>query len=365
MYISVPVLALLAIGGYAFMNQPKFGKAPAGNRKKALEDSPNFRNGQFQNLSNTPSFTEGANYFTVLKKFIFDRNKNATPKGEIPSEKINLKTLDPKEDVLVWFGHSSYFMQVDSKKILVDPVFSGHASPVTFSTPAFEGTNNYKADDIPDIDYLFITHDHWDHLDYETIRKLKPKINKVITGLGSGEHLESWGYNPHRIIEKDWNEEFQLEQDFVVNTVPARHFSGRGFKRNTVLWTSFALRTPSMNIFIGGDSGYDSHFKEAGKKLGPFDLAILENGQYNRHWKFIHMMPKETLQAAHDLRTRKLLPVHNSKFALANHSWDAPLETISGLHKDENLQLLTPLIGEKVLLKKENQDFRKWWRGAK
>ncbi|GHA33465.1 MBL fold metallo-hydrolase [Salinimicrobium marinum] len=361
MYISIPVLTILGIGGYAFMKQSKFGKAPSGERKNKVENSPNYRNGQFQNLSDTPSFTEGANYFTVLKKFLFEKDKRSTPSKEIPTIKTDLQNLNPQEEVLVWFGHSSYFFQVDGKKILVDPVFSGHASPVAFSARAFKGTNNYKAEDIPEIDILFLTHDHWDHLDYDTIMKIKPKIKKIITGLGTGEHLEAWGFNPAIITEKDWNEEVILEDGIKVNTAPARHFSGRGFKRNGVLWTSFVLQTPSYKMFLGGDSGYDDHFKEIGKKFGPFDLALLENGQYNRHWKYIHMMPEETLQAAKDLRTKRLLPVHNSKFALANHSWDAPLKTISTLHRNDYFQLLTPRIGEKVYLKSDDQNFTKWW----
>ncbi|WP_424493858.1 MBL fold metallo-hydrolase [Salinimicrobium sp. GXAS 041] len=362
--IAIPALALLGFGAYAFMNRPKFGKRPSGKRKLELNNSPHYRSGAFHNLSHTPSFTEGATYFSVLKKFLFEKNENARPKAEIPSVKTDLHKWKPEENILVWFGHSSYFMQIDGKKILVDPVFSGHASPIKLTTSAFPGSNYYTAEDIPEIDYLFITHDHWDHLDYETITKLQPKIKKIITGLGTGEHLESWGFDRDIIIEKDWYQKEVLEDNFVVNAVPARHFSGRNFKRNTVLWTSFALRTPSFNIFLGGDSGYDSHFKEAGESFGPFDLAILENGQYNQDWKYIHMMPEETLQAAHDLRAARLLPVHNSKFALAKHSWYEPLESISSLHKNGKMQLLTPLIGEKVYLNNPDQQFTKWWRNV-
>ena len=360
MYISIPVLALLGVGGYAFMNQSKFGKTPSGERKIKIENSPYFRNGQFQNLRDTPSFTEGANYFTVLKKFLFEKDKRSTPPQAIPTVQTDLKNLDIQEEVLVWFGHSSYYFQIDGKKILVDPVFSGHASPVAFSTRAFKGTNIFKAEDIPEIDFLFLTHDHWDHLDYDTLIKMKPKVKKIIKGLGTGEHLEAWGFHPDLIIEKDWNEEIVLADGFKVFTVPARHFSGRGFKRNDVLWTSFVLQTPTYKMFLGGDSLYDDHFKEIGNKFGPFDLVMLENGQYNKHWKYIHMMPDETLQAAKDLHAKKLLPVHNSKFALANHSWDAPLKTISNLHRNQ-FKLLTPRIGEKVYLKSEDQQFSRWW----
>jgi L-ascorbate metabolism protein UlaG (beta-lactamase superfamily) len=242
-------------------------------------------------------------------------------------------------------------MQVDGKKILVDPVFSGHASPLKFTTKSFKGADVYTTDDIPELDYLFITHDHWDHLDHETVLKLKPKIKKIITGLGTGAHLEHWGFNKNMIIEKDWNEEIVLEQGFVVNTTPARHFSGRGFKRQQSLWMSFVLRTPTMKIYLGGDSGYDSHFADIGERFGPFDLAILECGQYNKSWKYIHMMPEELIQAGQDLKAKKIIPVHWSKFTLSLHSWDDPILRVTAEAKKKGFPLIHPMIGEEVDLK--------------
>jgi L-ascorbate metabolism protein UlaG (beta-lactamase superfamily) len=226
---------------------------------------------------------------------------------------------------------------------------------------SFKGTDIYTSADIPEIDYLFITHDHWDHLDYKTITELKPKIGKVITGLGTGAHLERWGFNPQIIIENDWFDELILDDGFTVNTTPARHFSGRSTKPNQSLWVSFVLKTPSIQIFIGGDGGYDEHFAEIGEKFGGFDLAILENGQYNTSWKYIHMMPDEVLQAAKDLRTKRLFPVHNSKFALANHSWDTPLKAITEFNRTIKQPLITPMVGELVYLKDSTQKYSEWW----
>ena len=362
MYLAIFIFILIAFGIIIFFRLPKFGKLPTGDRLIKIRASPNFKNGTFQNQSVTPDLTEGATYFSVLKKFIFEKKERNKPLDTIPSIKTNLLNLDAAKDVLIWFGHSSYFIQVEGKRILVDPVLSGVASPVSFSTNAFKGTDIYTTEDIPLIDYLFISHDHWDHMDYETLVKLKPKIKRIICGLGTGEHLEYWGYHKDVIIEKDWNEEIILEDGFVVNTTPARHFSGRGLKRNKALWVSFVLQTHGLKIFIGGDSGYDKHFKEIGENFGPFDLAILENGQYDISWKYIHMMPGEVLKAAKELNARKLLPVHSSKFAIANHPWDAPLSSISALSKDFNIKLITPLIGEQVNLKDSNQQFTEWWR---
>lgn len=360
MIITIIILTALVAFFYLFMQKAQFGKRPSGNRLELIKKSPNFRNGSFQNLSHTPDLTEGISLFSVLKEFLFNNNKLKKPSQKIPTIKTNLLQLDPSENIVVWFGHSSYFIQVDGKKLLVDPVLSGSASPLSFTNKAFEGTDVYTTDDFPEIDYLFISHDHWDHLDYKTIMKLKPKIKTIICGLGTGAHFEHWGFDTNIIIEKDWNETIKLEDGFTVNTVPARHFSGRSFIRNKAIWTSFVLQTPSSKLFIGGDSGYDTHFVEIGKQFGPFDLVFLENGQYDKSWKYIHMTPNEVLQAAIDLNTKALFPVHSSKFVLANHDWNEPLSTITALSKTTNIHLITPIIGEKTNIKTE-KEFPKWW----
>ncbi|HNU87146.1 MAG TPA: MBL fold metallo-hydrolase, partial [Ferruginibacter sp.] len=341
--VTVVIVFIIAVN--VFMQQSKFGKIPAGKRLEEIMSSANYREGKFQNQSPTPDLTEGANYYSILKDFFFYKSKRSAPSVLLPSQKTNLLTLDPEKNVLIWFGHSSYFMQVDGKRILVDPVLSGSASPLKFTTKSFPGTDVYTTDDIPDIDYLFISHDHWDHLDHETVLKLKPKIKKIITGLGTGAHLEHWGFDQQIIIEKDWNEEVVLDEGFVVNTVPARHFSGRGFKRQQAIWLSFVLQTPTQKIFIGGDSGYDYHFLKIGDQFGPFNLVILECGQYNKSWKHIHMMPEELVQAAQDLKAEKLMPVHWAKFSLALHSWDEPIIRVTGEAKRKNFPVIHPMIG--------------------
>ncbi len=357
-FALIILISITAI--YLFMHTARFGAPPAGQRLRKIRHSLNYQNGQFQNLSDTPMLSEDGSYFKVLKEFLFDKTKNKKPSLTLPSVKTNLLNLEPYKNVLVWFGHSSYFMQIDGKTILVDPVFSGNASPLRFTTKSFKGSDIYTTDDFPTIDYLFITHDHWDHLDYKTVLRLKSKIRKIITGLGVAAHLQSWGYDINIIEEKDWNEKVFLDEGFTVNTVPARHFSGRGFKRNGSLWMSFILSTPSKRIFIGGDSGYDTHFKIAGDKFGPFDLAILEDGQYDKNWRYIHMTPEETVQASVDLRAKKLLPVHWSKFSLSVHAWNDPIIRIKKEADQRNVDLLHPMIGQKVDLDTE-QVFDLWW----
>lgn len=363
MLTFVAISVFLIVGINLFVRLPKFGKRPDGERKTRIEKSPNYKEGAFKNLNFTPQMT-GEGGFVKIMKDIFNA-KNRRPVDSIPSMKTDLLNLDRDQDILVWFGHSSYFMQIDGKSFLVDPVFCGNASPFSFMIKSFKGTDIYSPADIPEIDNLIITHDHWDHLDYKTISKLKPKIGKVITGLGTGAHLERWGYDPEIIVENDWYEKVNLGGGFTINTTPARHFSGRGPKANQSLWASFVLQTPSIRIFIGGDGGYDEHFAEIGEKFGGFDLAILENGQYNTSWKYIHLMPNEVLQAAKDLKAKRLFPVHSSKFALANHAWDAPLRAISEFNKTVKQPLITPIIGEEVHLKDSTQIFQEWWVGLK
>lgn len=354
------VLAIALVALYFFLKLPKFGKLPFGKRLERIQNSPNYKDGKFQNLTFTPDLTEGETYFRIIKKVLFEKDKRNKPKDRIPSQKTDLLNLNPKENVLVWFGHSSYFIQVEGKTILVDPVFSGAASPVKATTRSFPGSDVYAVDEFPEIDFLFISHDHWDHLDYETVIGLKSKVKNIITGIGTGEHLEYWGFTPKIIFENDWNEQIDLGDGFIVNTTPARHFAGRLFSRNKALWMSFVLTTPKRKIYLGADSGFDTHFEAIGNAFGPFDLAILECGQYNESWKYIHMFPEELITASKNLKAKALLPVHWAKFALANHAWDEPIKRVTVAAEKENLPLLTPMIGQKVTLDVP-QTFEKWW----
>lgn len=360
MLLLLLIILLLFLSVYFFVHRPPFGKIPTGNSLQRIKNSPHYREGKFQNLNPTPDLT--ASYFKVMKEFFTNRSKRLSPKTPLPSQKNDLLALDPTDDMLVWFGHSSYFMQLDGRKFLVDPVFSGAASPIKSTTPSYPGTDRYTPQDFPDIDYLFITHDHWDHLDYETVKQLKPKIKKIITGLGTAAHLQRWGFDLQTVSECDWGDELKLEESFVVNATPARHFSGRGFKRNQVLWMSFVLRTPTQKIYIGGDSGYDTHFASIGQAHGPFDLAILECGQYNQNWRYIHMMPEELITASQELKAKKLLPVHWAKFALAQHAWDDSIIRVTAAAKQSGQEILHPMIGEKLNLKNPAAA-TEWWVG--
>lgn len=363
MIIVLIIIAVLILAIVLYIRQPQFGRSPSGERLERIKLSPNFRDGKFHNVNITPQLAEGQTIGKVMFKFFFKKGPRRVPVDIIPSVKTDLLNLPANENVLVWFGHSSYFMQIDGKRFLVDPVFSGNASPLPGTNKSFKGSDIYSVDDMPVIDYLFLTHDHYDHLDYKTIKALKSKVSKVICGLGVAGHMEHWGYAKNIIIEKDRGEQVELEPGFTVTTAAARHFSGRGFSRNKTLWLSFILKTPTLNIYLGGDSGYDTHFAEIGNKYGPFDLVILEDGQYNLAWPYIHALPEEILKAAQELKAKRLLPVHFGKFAMADHPWDEPITKVAAFSKDYNIPLATPMIGEVVDLNNIHQPFKQWWAG--
>lgn len=354
------ILLILFFGFYLLLQQPQFGLAATGERLERMRQSPNYRNGKFHNLSYTPTLAEGHSMRKVLYNFLFKKVEKRKPVRAIQVVQTDLSALPADKDLLVWFGHSSYLLRLDGKTFLADPVLNHYAAPFSGMNKAFAGTDHYTAEDMPFIDYLLITHDHYDHLDYHTTRKLTGKTGTVITGLGVGAHLERWGFNASQIIEKDWWDVVELGNGFSLHYTPARHFSGRKLQRNTTLWTSFVLKTPRKQLFLGGDSGYDTHFATIGEKFGGFDLAILENGQYNEAWHYIHTLPAEVLQAGKELKAQRIFPVHAAKFDLGGHPWDEPLERITVLNNEQQA-LITPRIGEVVYLD-DSHGFSQWWR---
>jgi len=336
-----------------------FGKNPSGEELARVENSSNYREGIFHNPGNAPVMDENLSFFKILWKFL-NKSKNTVPPGPLPAIKTDLKTLDPGKPVIIWFGHSSYLIHIKNRNILVDPVFSGNASPFPFFARNFTGTNIYSPDDFPAVDVLLLTHDHYDHLDYHTILKIQHRSDIICTSLGVASHLQYWGIDKNKIVEFDWWEEKQVTDEIFLAAAPAKHFSGRGFARFKTLWSSFVLKIGGFTIYIGADSGYDSHFLTIGNKYGPFDLAILESGQYYEAWKNIHMLPEEAVQASIDLQARVMMPVHWGKFSLSLHPWDEPIRRVVRKGAELNVQITTPLIGEPVILNESYPD-KKWW----
>ena len=361
-YIIIAAVVLVISLYFTITRWEVFGSDAKGERLKRMQQSKHYKNHQFRNLSDTPSLAEGYSMPKVMYDFFFKKkNPLLRPLKNIPSIHTDLRALPEDQDVFVWLGHSSYYIRTDGVSFLIDPVLSSYGSPFKFFNKAFAGSDIYKPEDMPDLDYLVITHDHYDHLDYPTVKAIKDKVSKVILPLGVGAHLERWGYQPDQLIEEEWGSEVALKNHLSLIFTPARHFSGRKVKRNVTLWTSYVLKTPTKKLFLGGDSGYDTHFKMIGEKYGPFDYAIIENGQYNEAWKYIHALPDDVIQASLDVQAKKIIPVHSSKFALALHPWNEPLQKVTALGKKKNLTVLTPMIGEPLDLSKADHQFRTWW----
>ena len=348
--ISILFIACCYLALRLFLGQKKFGAFPTGTRLRRIQASPHWQNGAFANTVPSPRRAEGVSFARMLCKFWFGKKDRLIPESSQSFIRVDIASLDKAQDTLVWFGHSSFYLLQNGLSILVDPVFSANAAPFFFSTKAFPGTMVHSPDDIPQVDYLLISHDHWDHLDYKTVTALRGKIGKIVCGLGVGAHLERWGFAGEDIVEGDWGEALRLEQGFTVHLRTTRHFSGRTLRADQSLWAGFVLETPGRRIYYSGDGGYGEHFAQIGREFGPIDLAILENGQYDANWKYMHMVPEEVAQAAIDLHAKVLFPVHNGKFSIASHPWDEPYRRIVQASKGKPYKLLTPIIGEPVFL---------------
>jgi L-ascorbate metabolism protein UlaG (beta-lactamase superfamily) len=347
-----------------FVNQPQFGKQSAESSLDAIANSSHYYDGEFHNLTPTSVLSDNSSTFSILMSNLFSNAGQLRPETPVPTIKTALKKLDKKTDQVIWLGHSSCFVQLEGKTILIDPVFSDYASPPPFFNKAFEGTNIYTADDMPDIDFLLITHDHWDHLDYATVMALKSKVKHVICPLGVGAHFEKWGYAREKIHETDWYNRIELAEELIIHVLPARHYSGRLTTKNKTLWAGFALETGKRRLFFSGDSGYGPHFAEIGRKFAGFDLVFLDCGQYDKRWAYIHMNPEEAVRAAKDLQAKALLPAHVGKFTIARHPWDEPFIRITEASKRENIRLLTPRIGEQIFLDKIQTEMSQWWKST-
>lgn len=338
-----------------------FWANPSWDRLAKIQQSPNYHDGQFWNLTETPMMTpdeNGENDTSILSRLKWDTGRRY-PSQEIPSIKTDLKSLPKNQNTLVRLWHSAYFMILDWKTYLIDPTLVT-GSPVWFVNKPFPWASVYQPEDIPEIDYLIITHDHYDHLDYFTMKEIKDKIWKVITSLWVWAHFERWGFDADDIIEMDRYDESNFDDDIKITCLPARHYSWR-FKQNKTLRSSFMLETPSKTIYIWWDSWYDKFFKEIWEKQPNIDLAIIENGQYDMQRKYIHMLPDDVVKAIKDLNAKKVLTVHNSKYAMANHDWDEPLNALDErVSKEWINSWITPMIWEVVELDNDNQKFSKW-----
>ncbi|MEO1625070.1 MAG: MBL fold metallo-hydrolase [Bacteroidota bacterium] len=358
--LVIVVVLLVAL----FVNlSPQFGGKASKAQQAAYANSDNFKDGAFINIGGVKSEMSMGDMLKAIAG-MFKTIPNAMPSWRIPVQKIDSVAIADYKDTtrLVWFGHSAFLVQINGKTILIDPMLGNVPAP----HPLLGGKRFAKelpitVERLPNIDVVLISHDHYDHLDYGSIKKIKDKVHHFYTPLGLGNHLLRWGVSKEKITELDWWQQARIE-GLTFTSTPAQHFSGRGLSdRDKTLWCSWVIQSPSENLFFSGDSGYAPHFKEIGKKFGHFDFAMMECGQYNALWPQVHMFPEETAQAGVDLNAKKIMPIHWGAFKLAQHSWTDPIERVSKKASELQIELVTPQIGEAFVLSAPTKQDDKWW----
>tara|TARA_R110001592_G_scaffold363389_1_gene686939 strand:+ start:69112 stop:70245 length:1134 start_codon:yes stop_codon:yes gene_type:complete len=361
----IGTIALVVIGGFLFLHfSPEFGGKASEKQRAQYAKSAHFKKGKFINNGDVNMDLSGGDMLKAIKGMI-------TPiPHSVPDENIETLKIDSLEIVqygpktrLVWFGHSSFLVQIRNKTILIDPMFGNVPAPhPMLGTKRFSNDLPIAIEKIPSIDAVFISHDHYDHLDYGSIKKLKEKVKTFYTPLGVGAHLEAWGVDRANIVELDWWEEVDFE-DLTFRCTPAQHFSGRGISdRAQTLWSSWIIQSPTENLFFSGDSGYAPHFKEIGEKYGPFDLALMECGQYNELWPTVHMFPEETARAGVDVKAKTIMPIHWGAFKLSHHTWTDPVERVTKKAEELGIGIITPRIGEPIVLESLIISEPNWWQ---
>lgn len=362
--LGIIVPTIILIGAMIMTGCAVLGTRPTGDDLARMRQSPQFDQERNQFDNRRPDLLadmwKRSMSWDVVRDWFFG-SEHRKPETSLPEATSDLSVLDApsNETRIAWFGHSSFLLHVAGVNVLVDPVFSGGAAPLEFMVPRFQDPA-VAADNLPRIDVILISHDHYDHLDMKTIKRFRDKEALFVVPLGVGSHLRGWGIDGSRITELDWWQSASIAGlDFTA--APAQHFAGRGLRdRNQSLWASWAIKGGGQNIFYSGDSGYDVHFKEIGERLGPFDIAFLENGQYNERWEEVHMLPEQVAQAFFDVRAQRLMPVHWGMFVLSVHDWFEPARAIAALADERGIDLVTPRLGELVTLDGALRTAR-WW----
>ena len=304
------------------------------------------------------SFTE---YVSTTWEFLFTRN-HRIPDTELPLKRVDLsyfKNEDRDQLNVTWLGHSSLMINIDGWKILTDPVFEKRVS--IFGPTRFNGDVPLDVRQIPKVDAVIISHDHYDHLNKFSVQRLTEKTNKFLVPLKVGDLLFDWGVPRDKIVELDWWQEYSFDQKMMVAATPAQHFSGRGIiDRNKTLWASWVIKAPFHNLFFSGDSGYFSGFKQIGDRYGPFDMAFIECGAYGEGWPKVHMFPEQTVQAHLDLKGNILHPIHWGTFNLALHPWYEPMVRLNAAASLNNIKIATPVVGDTSVYNVKIPTAR-WW----
>jgi L-ascorbate metabolism protein UlaG (beta-lactamase superfamily) len=360
--ISIFAALVLAGGAIYMTSAPQLGSSPDEAALERFSTLPHYRDGSFRNIGGVDVKFSGGSMLGTLWDFLtVVDTKPAKPLPVAFEEGTVDFPIASTEARVTWFGHSAVFLEIEGKRILLDPMLGERASPVPLvGSSRFRMEKSIESLRFPRIDAVIISHDHYDHLDYHSIRRLVRHVRHFYVPLGVGAHLRGWGVPDERITELDWWESASFD-GITLTAAPAQHFSGRGLSnRNSTLWASWAIRGAFHNVYFGGDSGYGPHFREIGERLGPFDLTMIECGQYNEKWAAIHAMPEESVQAHIDLRGDAMLPIHWGGFQLALHTWTDPVERAAAAADEKGVRMITPMIGQAVTLGRY-EDIGRWW----
>ena len=355
---SIVIIVMGSIIGAWILNKELVATLPEGEMQSA-----HFHNGKFRNSvpSEPPTFGKTVGIFA---RYFTEKKIDAVPDGHVPMQQVTRAQLDALSVDTVHFvklGHSSILLKMYGEYWLIDPVFSKRASPFSFIGPKRFEPTPISIDELPPIDKVLISHNHYDHLDKAAIKSLKAKTAEFLVPLGVEGDLQKWGVNSEKIKQFDWWQEYQTEHGLVAFT-PTQHFSGRGIgDGNTTLWGSWVINTPQSRFYFSGDSGYFSGFKTIGDKYGPFDLTFIETGAYDSDWADIHMTPEQSVQAHIDLAGKVMVPIHNGTFDLAFHAWYEPLNRVTTAADKQRVNLSTPLFGQ-VFNLEQPPIATAWWK---
>lgn len=364
LYTLLAIIAALGVSGYAFYEtSDQFGSDLTDEQMTSYQSSTNWDGEIFLNQIPTPEDMSFDNVMGMLDEF-FNNPVSTEPDAPVEVMKVTKAELlaNQSETQLLWFGHSSALLQINGLNLLLDPMLSRVPAPhPMLGSDRYSNELPIEIADLPAVDAVFISHDHYDHLDLPSIQELDAKVGHYFVPLGVGLHLQQWGISADRITEMDWWDEGTLKGvDFTFT--PARHFSGRKLgSRNRTLWGGWAIESPQHKILFTGDTGYGPHFKEIGERLGEFDLAMVECGQYNPRWANIHLMPEQTIQAGMEANAKYIMPIHWGAFTLALHEWDDPVERAVAEGERLNQPVVAPMIGELVRINQPPQ-LSYWWR---